>query len=163
MDEESFHAFYEQTARSLRGYLRSMLSDPHLVDDLLQESYFRLLKASLPSSMDNTHRRNYLYRIATNLIHDHRRSRKPDELSEEFPEPAAVDSLDRAHDVSQAFDTLKPRDRNLLWLAYVECFDHKEIAGILRTGTASIRPMLARARSRFGDILRRRGIGNTGQ
>jgi hypothetical protein len=46
-----------------------------------------------------------------------------------------------------------------LWMAYVECFDHREIAGILRIGTASIRSMLARARTRFGDILRRSGLG----
>ena len=52
MDEESFHAFYEQTARSLRAYLRSMLMDQNIVDDLLQESYFRLLKAALPDAME---------------------------------------------------------------------------------------------------------------
>ena len=76
MDEESFHAFYEQTARNLRGYLRSMVMDQNIVDDLLQESYFRLLKADLPASTDSAYRKNYLYRIATNLVHDHRRSRK---------------------------------------------------------------------------------------
>ena len=41
IDEESFCAFYEQTARELRSYLRSALRDEvTLADDILQESYF---------------------------------------------------------------------------------------------------------------------------
>jgi RNA polymerase sigma-70 factor (ECF subfamily) len=156
MDEESFHAFYEQTARNLRGYLRSMLIDPTTADDLLQESYFRLLNANLPASTEPAHRKNYLYRIATNLVHDHRRSRKLDELPENL---TAASSPDTAQDIAQAFERLKPKDRDILWMAYVECFSHKEIAEVLRLGSASIRPMLARARARFADILQRRGLG----
>ncbi len=156
MDEESFHAFYEQTARNLRGYLRSMLIDATMADDLLQESYFRLLNANLPASTEPAHRKNYLYRIATNLVYDHRRSRKLDELPEDL---TAAPSPDTTQDIAQAFDRLKPRDRDILWMAYVECFSHKEIAEVLRLGSASIRPMLARARARFADILERRGLG----
>lgn len=156
MDEASFHAFYEQTVRNLRGYLRSLLTDSGAVDDLLQESYFRLLNAGLSDSMEPAHRKNYLYRIATNLVHDHRKSRKPEELREDL---AAAPSPDDTRDVGRAFAHLKPRERDLLWMAYVECFSHREIADVLRVGTASIRPMLARARGRFADILRRRGLG----
>jgi RNA polymerase sigma-70 factor, ECF subfamily len=160
MDEESFHAFYEQTHRNVRAYLRSMLFGQNVVDDLLQESYFRFLKAGLPASAELAHRRNYLYRIATNLVHDYRRSRKLETLSEEqLPALSKLGSPDNAYDVGRAFDRLKPRERDVLWFAYVECFDHKEIAGILQVGIASIRPMLARARAKFADILRRRGIG----
>ena len=158
MDEESFHEFYERTARNLRAYLRSMVTDQSVVDDLLQESYFRLLKAALPATLEPAHRRNYLYRIATNLVHDYRRSRKMDPLPEE-PPVARTESMDDAHDIGQAFARLKSGDRDVLWLAYVECFDHKEIAGILRIGAASIRPMLARARTRFAEVLGRRGLG----
>jgi RNA polymerase sigma-70 factor (ECF subfamily) len=159
MDEESFHAFYEQTARNLRAYLRSMVMDQNIVDDLLQESYFRLLKAQFPNAMETAHRKNYLYRIATNLVHDYRRSRKPEQLPEDVEPMTPAGSPETAHDVGRAFQDLKPREREMLWMAYVEGFDHKEIAEVLRVGAASIRPMLARARARFGDILRRRDIG----
>ena len=159
MDEESFHALYGQTARNLRAYLRSVVIDPNIVDDLVQESYFRFLKAGLPASMEPAHQKNYLYRIATNLVHDHRRARKLEPLPGEPPTAAKVDILDQGHDISSALDHLKPRERDVLWLAYVECFNHREIAGILRVGAASIRPMLARARAKFAAILRRRGVG----
>lgn len=159
MDEESFHALYEQTARNLRAYIRSMLINNNVVDDLLQESYFRLLKADLPAETELAHQKNYLYRIATNLVYDHRRLRKLEAIPAEMPANSTANSLDQAHDIGRAFDRLKPRERDALWLAYVECFDHKEIAGILKVGTASIRPMLARARAKFAGILQRRGAG----
>jgi RNA polymerase sigma-70 factor (ECF subfamily) len=159
MEEDSFHAFYEQTARNLRAYLRSVLTDQNVVDDLLQESYLRLLNAALPASMEPAHRKNYLYRIATNLVRDHRRSRKPEQMPENDP-PAGTtgNSQDTTHDVRRAFGRLKPKEQEVLWMAYVECFSHKEIAEVLRTRAVSIRPMLARARVRFADILRRRGF-----
>ncbi len=158
MDEESFHEFYEQTASNLRSYLRAMLTDQYMVDDLLQESYFRLLKAALPDSMEPAHRKNYLYRVATNLVHDHRRSRRPEQLLDEPLSVELTTSQDGKHDVGQAFGRLKARERNLLWMAYVERLSHNEISEVLRIGAASVRPMLARARAKFADILRRRGI-----
>src|ERR1700704_4646697 len=75
MDEETFRAFYDRTARPVWAYLARITGDRSLADDLLQESYYRFLRAE--RSFDNeSHRRNYLFRIATNLAHDrHRRGR----------------------------------------------------------------------------------------
>jgi DNA-directed RNA polymerase specialized sigma24 family protein len=56
---------------------------------------------------------------------------------------------------------LKPTERELLWLAYVEKFSHVEIAGILSLKTQSIRPLLSRARSALAGALRRGGFGET--
>ncbi len=66
-----------------------------------------------------------------------------------------------AYDIGKAFVHQNSRERKVLVASLrFECFDHREIAQILRMGTASIRPMLARARASFRDVLRRRGIGN---
>ena len=74
MTEDAFRAFYETTARPLRAYLARTARDPRLADDLLQESYFRFLRTGTKLE-DDAHRRNYLFRIATNLVRDqHRRS-----------------------------------------------------------------------------------------
>jgi RNA polymerase sigma-70 factor, ECF subfamily len=160
MDEEGFCAFYEQTARQLRSYLRFVLRDDvTLVDDILQESYFRLFKADLPIGMDAAWRKNYLYRIAINMVRDHRRSRQMGPLPVERDYAAPENSFDEAQDIKQIFGRLKPKERDLLWLAYVECFSHSEIAGLLQASTASIRPMLARARASFAALLKRRGYG----
>src|ERR1051325_8642743 len=72
MDEETFRAFYDRTARSVWSYLARITGDRALADDLLQESYYRFLRAERRFDSES-HRRNYLFRIATNLAHDRRR------------------------------------------------------------------------------------------
>ena len=78
MTEEAFHAFYEQTARPVWAYLARITGDARLADDLLQEAYYRFLRTRADFESDD-HRRNYLFRIATNLVRDHRRRRGHEE------------------------------------------------------------------------------------
>jgi RNA polymerase sigma-70 factor (ECF subfamily) len=73
--------------------------------------------------------------------------------------PTRAQASDTSQDIAQAFERLKPKDRDILWMACVECFSHREIAEVLALGVDSIRPALARARARFAEILRRRGLG----
>ena len=75
MDEDTFRAFYDRTARPVWIYLARITGDRALADDLLQESYYRFLRAERCFDSES-HRRNYLYRIATNLAHDRHRSRR---------------------------------------------------------------------------------------
>jgi RNA polymerase sigma factor (sigma-70 family) len=59
-------------------------------------------------------------------------------------------------DLQRTMKELKPRERELLWLAYVEQFSHREIATMVGAKTESIRPMLARARQTLAGLLRLR-------
>ena len=63
--------------------------------------------------------------------------------------PAVVQHLNPA---------LFPRDRALLWLAYVEGESHDEIATSLGVRRRGVRVMLFRARRRLRDLLQARGI-----
>ena len=60
--------------------------------------------------------------------------------------------------VEKIFAELKPRDRALLWLAYVEGESHDEIATSLGVRRRGVRVMLFRARRRLRDLLQARGI-----
>src|SRR5438034_6698293 len=84
MDEDAFRLFYDRTARPVWAYLARMTGDPRQADDLLQEAYYRLLRAKTAHETE-AHRRNYLFRIATNLVHDLRRRPRVDavQMSEE--------------------------------------------------------------------------------
>src|SRR4051812_24497670 len=69
MDEEEFRAFYERTSRLVWAYLTRLTGDRQLADDLLQDAYYRFLRAR--GTFENEdHRRNLLFRIATNLAND---------------------------------------------------------------------------------------------
>ena len=158
MDEESFHAFYDRTARLLRAYLRRVLNDVSQADDILQEAYLRILQARLPPDMTAEHRKNYLFRIATNLARDERSSRRIEPLTESPSGERLERNVAIRSDIGQLLGALKLRDRELLWLAYVQRFSHNEIAAIVGAKPQSIRPMLARARERFTELLTKGGF-----
>lgn len=162
MDEDAFRLFYDQTARPVWLYLARVTGDRRLADDLLQETYYRFLRTR--STFDNDdHRRHYLFRIATNLVHDHRRrpglpafttnapGRRPAEARD--PHAGSPDRLARRIDVSRALQRMKPRERSMLWLAYAQGWSHEEIAATLGLKTGSLKSLLHRARRRLASLL----------
>lgn len=156
MDSDRFAAFYERSARPLWAYLARVSGNPTLADDLLQESFVRFLCADHPNDGEVSARR-YLFRIATNLLRDHWRRPHPASF-EDIPE-----EMFRARDHSAACDskamlgpalkTMRPRERQLLWLAYAEGYSHREIAEITGLATASIKLLLFRARRKVARLL----------
>ena len=154
LDREAFRVFYCRTNRSLWAYLLRVSGRRDIADDLLQESYCRFLAAKLPE-MDAAESKSYLLKIATNLLRDRWRTREvPDTVNTAAP-PSAGDPETHT-DVRRAFEQLKPRDRQLLWLAHVEGFDHREIARLTGLKVASIRVLLFRARRELASMLRER-------
>jgi RNA polymerase sigma-70 factor (ECF subfamily) len=130
--------------------------NPALADDLLQESFFRFLCADHPTDGEVSARR-YLFRIATNLLRDHwRRPRAasiediPEEL---FHTPDHSAECDSKAMLGPALKSMRPRDRQLLWLAYAEGYSHREIADITGLASASIRLLLFRARRKIARLL----------
>ena len=61
-------------------------------------------------------------------------------------------SFDEVRDIRQIFGRLKPKERDLLWLAYVEGFSHSEIAGMVQAGAASIRPRRPRGPEQISQV-----------
>ena len=161
MDEDTFRAFYERTARGLWVYLVRITGDRQLADDLLQETFYRFLRAAATHDSEG-HRRNSLYRIATNLARDARRrslTRAPSSLTgddiERVPSGDHAATTERVTDLTRAMSRLKPRERAMLWLAYGEGVSHREIAGLLGLRPASLKPMLFRARRKLAALLGR--------
>jgi len=163
MDEQAFRVFYENTARPLWSYLCRTLGNATLADDLVQESYFRFLRIGLKSD-DAAYQRAYLFRIATNLARDHwrrlpRREQGEDANPEEVPaDDHTAERVQQRSDLGRALRRLKPRERELLWLAYVEGSSHKEIAEVVGLRAASVRLLLFRARQKMLKLLRRPGL-----
>ena len=158
MDEEAFRAFYDRTARPLWAYLSRLTGDRQAADDLLQEAYYRFLRARAHHE-DDHHRRNSLFRIATNLARDrHRRLSGVHNVSLEDHElhsdAHGASRVERRADLHRAMQQLRPRDRELLWLAYAQGSSHREIAASVGVKTGSVKPLLSRARRKLADLLR---------
>jgi RNA polymerase sigma-70 factor, ECF subfamily len=160
MDEAAFRVFYEDAAPRLRAYIRRASGDAALADDILQESFLRFLRADLPA-MGAPQRKAYLYRTASSLLSDHWRRLKRERrwsLDPLFGREPGSDSQG-AGEGMRLFGRLKPQEQTLLWLAYVEGFDHREIASALQLKEKSIRVLLFRARKKLAGILGKQGLG----
>lgn len=126
----------------------------------MQESYVRFLCATRPPSHlaeGEVACRRYLFRIATNLLRDHWRRPRTASI-EEMPEDLFARSGNAAQADSQmtlgpALMQMRPRERQLLWLAHAEGYSHREIAEVTGLGSASIRLLLFRARRKIAKLL----------
>jgi RNA polymerase sigma-70 factor (ECF subfamily) len=154
MEEQAFQALYVATAKPLWAYIARVSGRPDVANDLLQETYCRFLAAHLGSGVP-AEARPYLFRIATNLLRD--RWRKGEDTK--WSEPAEIGferDLDTQIDVRDLMQLLKPRERKLLWLAYVEGMTHSEIAKVTGLHSMSIRILLFRARQKAAALLGRK-------
>jgi RNA polymerase sigma-70 factor, ECF subfamily len=160
MDAAAFQVFYVKTAPGLRAYIRRASGNDALADDILQESFLRFLRAELPALEDRP-LKAYLYKIAASQLVDHwRRVKRERSWSlRNFlgTEPAAKATGD--NEAMRFFRRLKPQEQLLLWLAYVEGFDHREIGEALGVGEKSVRVLLFRARKKLARTLGDAGLG----
>jgi RNA polymerase sigma-70 factor (ECF subfamily) len=154
MDSDAFAGFYERSARPLWAYLARVSGDPTLADDLMQESFVRFLCASRPEEGEVAGRR-YLFSIATNLLRDYWRRRRQVSI-EELPDELMASNPSSLSEglIGPALARMKPRERQLLWLAHAEGYTHREIAEITGLASASIRLLLFRARRKIASLLR---------
>ena len=160
MDESAFRDLYARTARPIWVYLARSCGNDALADDLLQETYFRAIRAEFEPKSDD-HARNFLFKVASNLLKDHFRASKRAPLPLEV-NPAIEGGQHRSAlstDVQRILSGMKPREKELLWLGHVERFSHKEIAQIMGLKAGSVRLLLFRARKKLADKLREAGLG----
>lgn len=157
LTEHAFGEFYQRHSRAVWVYVYRATNNAADADDIVQEAFLRLFQVDILPSDDEGLRR-YVFRIAGNLIADRWRRQVREDRHAAF----AADALTAPQhdiDVARTFSELKPRERALLWLAYVEGDSHADIAAALRLGRDSVKVLLSRARLRLRDVLVARGLG----
>lgn len=170
MDDSRFEELYEKTARPLWSYISRIAGSATLADDLLQETFFRFLRAPIKETADadgdGAAVKSYLFKIATNLVYDHfRRVQRENrwqllsagQTEERDP---TYDTFTEGSEMMQVFHNLKTQERALLWLAYVEGYEHREIAAVLNLNAMSVRVLLFRARRKLAGLLEGEKKGN---
>ncbi|MDA0631838.1 sigma-70 family RNA polymerase sigma factor [Nonomuraea sp. MCN248] len=134
------------------GFLLRRTRDPHLAEDLAQETFIKATRALLGWRGQNA--AAWLLTIARNTLVDHlRRNRRelalPD-VGELGVPPLHVAALD----VRDALDRLPEQQRRLLALVYLEGFSMVEVAAMTGRTHSSIKTAVWRARAAFADLYR---------
>lgn len=157
-DEASFERTYKSVARPLLSYVSRVTQDDSLAEEMVQRTFFRFLQSEVPV-MDDKQTRQYLFRIASNLLMDHWRGLSRERHFWSFLRPVVKEpATDERMDVQKTFGKMKPQQREMLWLAHVEGCSHQEIADILDLQEKSVRVLLFRARKRLQEMLLANGL-----
>jgi RNA polymerase sigma-70 factor (ECF subfamily) len=155
-DEQSFNEFYARTVAALRAYVTRVLQNATAADDVVQEAYLRLLTAG-PETNDHEQLRAFLFRVASNLMADHwRRQRfeRPVEEPDEARRTTSPENIPLRLDFRRVFARLRPQQRAMMWLAYVEGAEHREIASALGLKERSVKVLLHRTRQKLAKLIR---------
>ena len=145
-DDGAFEVLYQRHSAPLRYYLRRILGQTDLADDVGQAVWLRVLRGigglrRLDRFMP------WLYRIARNeALQEMRRRHRAVELqaTEDMPavEDDSVDRFDDAAAVHAALDSLKPLDREALTLRFVQGMTYAEMAEVLGCPAGTVRSRL---------------------
>lgn len=156
--KESFKGFYKKHSRPLWLYIFKTCGDESMADDVFQETFYRFLRAE-PAKLNEYQQKAYLYKVAYRLIIDKKRRFKVEQekSGEAAVEESQEEKIFMALDMEKTFKLLKPKERNLLYLAYVEGYSHSEIAGITGVKEKSVKVQLFRIKTKFAAILRQKG------
>jgi len=153
---------------SLRAYLRAAFPSLPDIDDLVQESYARLIRAKEAGKI--SYIRAFLFATARNAALDFFRRRKIVSIEtvgnlaeltvlEEGPDAAsAVNTQQELALLAGAVRTLPDRCRQVVTLRMLYGYSHKEIAAELRISEHTVKAQLAKGMRRCADYFQERGL-----
>jgi RNA polymerase sigma-70 factor (ECF subfamily) len=156
LDPEALGAVYDALSPELFRFAYRLLADSQAAEDVVAETFSRLLTAIRRGGGPETYLRAYLYRVAHNLTMDHHRAGTPlsledagDRLLAEGPS-----SDDGGHDrnaARQALWRLTPDQRQVIVLKFYQGMTNEEVAAALDKPVGAVKSLQHRAL----DALRR--------
>lgn len=158
--------------RSLRAYLRSVFPGFPDVDDLVQESYVRLIRARENGRV--SYAKAFLFTTARNAALDFFRRRRVVRI-ESVEDIAKVGALEESPNAAEAVNRqqelallaaavrqLPVRCRQVMTLRMLYGLSHKEIAAQLRISDHTVKAQLAKGMRRCAEYLSARGCHDAG-
>jgi RNA polymerase sigma-70 factor (ECF subfamily) len=163
-DVTAFDRLYQLTRVDAARTLRHLVGNRTEVEDLLQETYLRLLSA-VKGFRGESRFRTFLYRVCANVALSHLRwkRRRPEEPMAEPPEQEAPGQdpereaarRQAARLVEQALERLKPKKR-IVFVYYELCgMSPDEIAETVGSSVNTVRSRLHHARLEFTEAMQR--------
>ncbi len=153
---------------SLRSYLRRVFPALPDVDDLVQESYARLIRAREAGRV--SYAKAFLFTTARNAALDFFRRRQVvkidgvadlETLSVVDDRPDAAEAVSKQQELAllaDAVKTLPDRCRQVVTLRLMYAMSHKEIAAELGISDQTVKAQLAKGMRRCAEFLAARGL-----
>ena len=153
---EAFSELFHRYQQPVYGFFCRRVSDPANAEELTQETFFALLRATTryePRALFRT----YLYAISFKILRAHRRKAafRATFLGHGNPlcDPSQQDAPESGLWVRRAVEKLHPLDREIVMLREFEQLSYAEIADVLQLPLNTVRSRLFRARTALRDLL----------
>ena len=153
---EAFTELFHRYKQPVFGFFCRRVSDPANAEELTQETFFALLRASAryePRALFRT----YLYAIGFKILRSHRRKTafRAAFLGQHnsATDPAKKDATEASLWVRRAVEKLDPLDREIVMLREFEQLSYAEIADLMQLPLNTVRSRLFRARTALREFL----------
>jgi RNA polymerase sigma-70 factor (ECF subfamily) len=144
--QQAFEELFRRHRGPLYGFFRRRLNGDKHAEDLAQETFLAVIRASSRYE-PRASVRTYLYAIAMNLLTAERRKQFRDSPSEEIaPEAATHEDSDSVLWIRQALERIADSEREILMLREYEQLSYAEIAELLKIPVNTVRSRLFRSR-----------------
>jgi len=169
-DPEALARFYETYFDRVYGYLRRMLGEDHLAEDVTQDVFMHIQR-SIHTYDPARAPGPWVFTIATNKLRDHWRSRRhkdaqleaaADEGESRREIPArergplpALEEKELSRELSRAIEGLSPAMREALLLRYYEGLSFEEIGQRIGRNETAVRKRYSRALADLREALER--------
>jgi RNA polymerase sigma-70 factor (ECF subfamily) len=162
-DEAAFAELVQRYQPRLRYYLRKLLGDADVAEDVLQDVWLDVFRA-VPRLTEAGAFRSWLYRIARDrafrLLRKRRVRFEPlDEL--ELPDAGAdgddLDTDDAQH-VHECLNQLAAPHREVLVLRYIEDMNYDEIARVIGCQVGTVRSRLYYGKRALREVVERKNF-----
>jgi RNA polymerase sigma factor (sigma-70 family) len=159
MRDAEFERIYAEHAQRLFRFLAYRTGDRALAEDVLADTFERVLRGRRPFDPRRGSERTWLYTIALNLLRDHMRRAGAEDRALGRAAPAAQHPVDPEETVEsgdalrRALKALSPEEREIVALRFGADLSLKEIAQVVNEPVTTVEGRLYRALRKLREAL----------
>ncbi len=162
-DKQAFGALYERYLDDIYRYVYFRVGDEREAEDITANAFLRTWEHLPRLSRRNASIgsfRNWIYRVAKNLVIDHYRAKKTVPLPEDCYDGEDLvkniaEQNRQTRQVASALAALKPDYQQILILRFINQLSHKACAEIMGRNTGQTRVLQHRALKKLREIIKK--------
>ena len=161
MRSETFERLFDEHAERLFSFLAYRTGNRALAEDLLSETFERVMRSRRRFDPRRGSERRWLYTIALNMLRDHARRQTHEEQvlrhvsAGDSPEyfDARLDAVEHRDELYRALATLNEDERECLALRFGADLKLRDVAGVLGEGESAVEGRIYRALDKLRENL----------
>jgi RNA polymerase sigma-70 factor (ECF subfamily) len=161
LPDEDFERLYEEHAASLLSFLVARVGDRALAEDLLADTFERVLRKGRTFDNRRGSEKTWLYSVALNVLRDHLRRREAEGRATErlgfergiSASDPALETVEHRDTLSHALAELSDEEREAVALRYGSDLTVQEIAELTGNPLTTVEGRVYRALRKLRDQL----------